>query len=143
MIARFIFCICCIILFGSNSYAQGFVVDSVKYGPDTVYTTPDVSASFPGGRERMYEYIDIKFDVYADVLSGAQGAKEGTMEVNFVVEANGRVKYVFVGNSISPAYDEEMVRALTTMPKWQPAMVNNRKVRSLQTLRYKLKFYQR
>lgn len=123
--------------------AQGFVVDSVKYGPDTVYITPDISASFPGGKERMFEYIDIRFDAYADGIGGAGGAKEGTMEVNFVVEVNGRIKYVYIGNSISTAYDEEMVRALTTMPKWQPAMVHNQKVRSLQTLRYSLNFYQR
>lgn len=128
---------------GTHVLAQGFVVDSVKYGPDTVYITPDVSASFPGGKERMFEYIDIRFDAYADGIGGTAGAKEGTMEVNFVVEANGRIKHVYIGNSISSAYDEEMVRALTTMPKWQPALVHNQKVRSLQTLRYTLNFYQR
>jgi hypothetical protein len=134
--------ILCCMLSGLSVSAQGFVIDSMKYGPDTVYITPDVSASFPGGKERMYEYIDIRFDAYADGM-GVGGAKEGTMEVNFVVEANGRVKHVFIGNSISVAYDEEMVRALNAMPKWEPAVVNNRKVRSLQTLRYKLNFYQR
>ena len=144
MIYRLLSFICFLycVLVGFNTQAQGFVIDSMKYGADTVYITPDRSASFPGGKERMYEYIDIKFDAYADGM-GVAGAKEGTMEVNFVVEANGRIKHVFVGNSISTAYDDEMIRALTTMPKWEPAVVNNRKVRSLQTLRYKLNFYQR
>jgi hypothetical protein len=127
---------------GTDSLAQGFVIDSMKYGPDTVYITPDISASFPGGKERMFEFIDIKFDAAADGM-GVAGAKEGTMEVNFVVETNGKIKHVFIGNSISAAYDEEMVRALEAMPKWEPAVVNNKKVRSLQTLRYKLNFYQR
>ncbi|MDB5256572.1 MAG: energy transducer TonB [Chitinophagaceae bacterium] len=136
------FCFLCCMLSGLSIKAQGFVIDSMRYGPDTVYISPDVSASFPGGKERMYEYIEIKFDAYADGI-GVGGAKEGTMEVNFVVEANGRIKHVFIGNSISVAYDEEMVRALISMPKWEPAVVNNRKVRSLQTLRYKLNFYQR
>lgn len=143
MIYRIIFCMCCYVLFASNSYAQGFVIDSVKYGPDTVYITPDISAAFPGGKARMYEYINLKFDMSADGVGGAGGPKEGIIEASFVVEKNGKIKKVFIGQSISAAYDEEMVRALITMPKWEPALVHNQKVRSLQTIRYSLKFYQR
>ena len=124
-------------------FAQEFVVDSMNYGPDTVYTTPDISAHFPGGKERMYDYIKIRFDMYADGVGDIGGAKEGTMDVNFVVELNGRIKYVIIGKSISPLYDEEMVRTLQSMPKWEPAVVHGKKVRSLQNLRYSLNFYQR
>ena len=137
--------ICCFLfslIQGSDALAQGFVVDSMKYGPDTVYITPDQTASFPGGKQKMVDYIDLKFDVMAEGFNDMNGAKGGSVEVSFVVEANGRVKYVYVEKSATPAYDEEMTRALVTMPKWEPAVVNGKKVRSLQKLRYNLNFGQ-
>ncbi len=127
---------------GTNVLAQGFVIDSVKYGPDTVYITPDQTAVFPGGKGKMIDYIDLKFDVTADGTTNVGGAKVESIDVSFVVEANGRVKYVSIDKSASPAYDEELTRSLTTMPKWEPAVVNGRKVRSLQKLHYNLNFSQ-
>lgn len=129
-------------LFQMESKAQGFVIDSMKYGPDTVWITPDVTATFPGGKERMYDYIQIKFDAYQDGVN-VEGIKEGVIVADFVVEANGRVKYVHIEKGLSAAYDEEMTQALMSMPKWKPALVHGKEVRSLQTLRYTLDFYQR
>ena len=125
---------------GADAIAQGFVVDSMKYGLDTVYITPDQTASFPGGKQKMVDYIDLKFDVSSEGYADMSGAKGGAVDVSFVVEANGKVKYVYIDKSASPAYDEEMTRALVTMPKWEPAVVNGRKVRSLQKLHYTLNF---
>jgi len=133
-------CFLCCVLSGVDAQAQGFVVDSVKYGPDTVYITPDITAAFPGGKGKMMDYIDLKFDVTVDGMTDVSGAKGESIDASFVVEANGRVKYVSIDKSASPAYDEELTRSLTTMPKWEPAVVNGRKVRSLQKLHYTLNF---
>jgi protein TonB len=144
MIQRLLF-ICffsALLLPGTSVSAQGFLVDPAKYGPDTVYITPDITASFPGGKERMYDYIKIKFDAFEDGMN-TEGIKEGTIEALFVVEVNGRVKYVSIEKGLSPGFDEEMVRSLTSMPKWKPAMVNGKEVRSLQTVRYTIDFYRR
>lgn len=128
------------LILATGAMAQGFVIDSVKYGPDTVYITPDQTASFPGGKQKLVDYIDLKFDVMSEGVNDVSGAKGGSVDVNFVVEVNGRVKYVSVEKSASPTYDEEMTRALLTMPKWEPAVVNGKKVRSLQKLHYNLNF---
>jgi Gram-negative bacterial TonB protein C-terminal len=142
MIYRLLLILCFLfsLIQGTDALAQGFVIDSMKYGPDTVYTSPDETALFPGGKEKMVDYIDLKFDVMVEGYADMGGGKGGYMEVSFVVEANGRVKYVYVNKSISPSHDEEMTRALVTMPKWQPAVVNTKKVRSLHKLNYKLNF---
>lgn len=142
MNARLLFALCFLfsLIQANDALAQGFVVDSMKYGVDTVYLTPDETSLFPGGKQKMLDYIDLKFDVMADGFADMGGVKGGSMDVSFVVEANGRVKHVYVDKSISPAHDEEMTRALMTMPKWEPAVVNGRKVRSLQKLRYSLNF---
>ena len=84
---------------GIDALAQGFVIDSMKYGPDTVYITPDETALFPGGKQKLVDYIDLKFDVMAEGYADMGGGKGGYMEVSFVVEANGRVKYVFVNKN--------------------------------------------
>jgi hypothetical protein len=136
----FSICIFCYTCSGFDTLAQGFVIDSMKYGPDTVYISPDETALFPGGKQKMVDYIDLKFDILADGFGDMGGVKGGAMDVSFVVEANGKVKYVYVDKSISPSHDEEMSRALMTMPKWQPAVVNGKKVRSLQKLHYNLNF---
>ena len=136
-------CFCCCVLSGFNTKAQGFVIDSMKYGPDTVYIRPDISASFPGGKERMYDFIKIKFDAYEDGVANVEGIKEGTIVANFVVETTGKIKYVDIEKGLSAGFDEEMVRTIMTMPKWKPAFVNGKEVRSLQTVRYTLDFYMR
>ncbi|MDB5274367.1 MAG: putative transporter [Chitinophagaceae bacterium] len=131
------------LVLSANLHAQGILVDSLKYGRDTVYLMPDYTASFPGGKARMWEYIKTKFDVYAEGASFTEGAKEGTMEFSFVVEQTGKIKYIVMNKSISSAYDDEMIRTLLSMPKWQPATYKGKKVRSLQTAQYTLNFYQR
>jgi hypothetical protein len=145
MIYRHIALCCFLWIIGLNSMlqAQGFVEDSVKYGPGRVYLTPDVTATFPGGKARMFDYVKLKFEANDDLMASDDKVKEGIIEANFVVEANGRIQYVKIINGYSPLYDEEMVRALEAMPKWKPAMVNGENVRSLQTIRYKLDFFQR
>ncbi|MDB5274368.1 MAG: Gram-negative bacterial tonB protein [Chitinophagaceae bacterium] len=124
----------------SATQAQGFVVDSARYGPDTVYTSPDETAIFPGGKEQLVNYIDLKFDNRSDGYGGMGGVKGGSIDALFIVEANGKVKYAFIEQGSSAAHDEEMMRALLTSPKWQPALVNGKKVRSLQKLHYNLNF---
>ncbi len=118
--------------------AQSFVEDSVKYGSGKVYTSPDIDASFPGGRERMYQYIDLRFDEGQTTMTG--DVKQGTIEAKFIVEPNGKITYVEYMQSLSPTLDDDMTRALISMPKWKPAMAGGIAVRSFQVMRYTVKF---
>lgn len=124
-----------VLLSGISScvFAQGFVEDSLKYGSGKVYTSPEFTASFPGGKERMNEYVKMKLEMQ-DVNSAHPNA-EGSLVAHFVVEPSGKVQYVHVAQGISPTYDEEVIRALASMPKWTPAKVGGEAVRSLQTYR--------
>jgi hypothetical protein len=60
----------------------------------------------------------------------------GMIKASFVVEPNGKIKYVYIIEGISASLDEYMIKAIRTMPKWEPAMVEGQKVRSLEMLRY-------
>jgi|GEM_PF-7047442 len=116
--------------------AQEFVEDSVHYGSGKVYTSPEITAAFPGGKQRMVEYVKMKLDMQdANAMSAHT---EGSLVAKFVVESNGKVQFAHVTQSISPEYDEEVVRALVSMPKWTPATVGGVAVRSMQTYRLNL-----
>ena len=47
---------------------------------------------------------------------------EGTVVVQFVVDADGTVSNVAVKESVYPALDEEAVRVVSMSPKWEPAV---------------------
>lgn len=47
---------------------------------------------------------------------------EGTVVVQFVIEADGTVSNIVVKESVYPALDEEAVRVVSMSPKWEPAV---------------------
>jgi hypothetical protein len=132
-------------LIGNKSLGQNkiYELDSAKYGPGKVYYKTDKPSSFPGGNERIAEFFKLKFDAHAEPPTMTDGAKEGKVTALFIVEPNGKVKYVEITKHYTNAYDEEMVNTLLTMPKWEPAMINNKPVRSFRTYSYALTFYMR
>ena len=117
-------------------FAQEFVEDEEKYGTGKVYTSPEFSASFPGGKERINEYVKMKLEMQ-DIDLGKSGM-EGTFVAKYVIEVNGKVENVYVAEGISAELDDEITRALISMPKWTPAKVGGEAVRSLQTYRLAL-----
>jgi hypothetical protein len=116
-----------------NVFAQEFVEDEEKYGVGKVYTSPDFSAVFPGGKERINEYVKMKLEMQDVNLTNP--ALEGTIVANYVVDINGKVQKVYIFKGVSPEIDEEVTRALVSMPKWTPAKVGGEAVRSLQVYR--------
>ncbi len=128
---------------GQDNTNKLYESDSLKYGPGRVYYKTDKPASFPGGKEQLSEFFKLKFDANAEPPSSTGGAKEGKVSAHFIVEPNGKVKYVEITQHYTNAYDEEMVNTLLTMPKWEPAMLNGKPVRSFAKYSYALTFYMR
>jgi len=131
--------------FSISANAQGpmYEEDSLKYGPGKVYNKTDEAAEFLGGVERINEFFSTFYDPYVGSDGNLEVLKQGTIAARFIVETNGKVKYVEIIKSLSLAYDEEMERTLLRMPKWKPAKVNGLPVRSFSTYRYSIKFYMR
>ena len=82
------------------------------------------AASFPGGYEAMKRYIS-KNVVYPTAV--AQQGIVGTVGVEFLVRANGRIDKVRTIQSAHPLLDAEAVRLVASMPPWNPTIVNGRK----------------
>ena len=92
---------------------------------------------FPGGEMALMKYLSqIKYpDMEREV--GIQG----TVYIGFVVEKDGSISHVEVKRGVSEGLDEEAMKVIRKMPKWQPGMQRNKPVRVYYTLpiRFKLR----
>ena len=84
-------------------------------------------AEYPGGLEAMSNYI-AKSVVYPEKAK-ADGV-QGKVYVQFVVEPDGSVGDVTVLRGVGGECDDEALRVVKSMPKWQPATFKGKPVRS-------------
>ena len=87
----------------------------------------DKQAEFAGGMMKQMEFMmkNLKYPKEAE----NEGAS-GTVRVHFIVEKDGTLTDVKVPDSIHPALDAEGIRMVKAMPKWQPAQLKGKAVRS-------------
>jgi TonB family protein len=84
-----------------------------------VYNKAEVDPAFTGGEKEMRKYLrqNLKYPEAA-----RDKGVEGTVFVEFVVDASGNVREVVaadvVGEDVDQALKDESVRVVTAMPKW-------------------------
>jgi protein TonB len=92
-----------------------------------VFTIVEKMPVFPGGDEAraMYIYNNL---VFPQKYKGT--GISGTVYVNFIVSATGKVMNVSVLRGVpdAPEYDAEAVRLVSAMPAWIPGEQNGKKV---------------
>lgn len=75
-------------------------------------------AEYPGGKEAMDKYL-------ADNLQYPPAAKangiEGVVPVSFIVKTDGSISTIKIVRLIDPDLEQESIRLVKGMPKWQPA----------------------
>lgn len=93
---------------------------------DVIFTVVEDQPSYPGGEEARIRYL-------TENLRYPQMAREagiqGTVFVTFVVERDGSVTDVRVLRGIGGGCDEEAVRVVRNMPRWQPGRQRGQPVR--------------
>ena len=106
----------------------GDVMVEEEVQEEEIFIAVSKQASFPGGMQKMYEYLgkNIKYPAVS-----RNNGSEGKTTLRFVVEKDGSITRVEILKSSGDAFlDKEAVRVVSTMPKWQPADQNGRTVRS-------------
>lgn len=106
--------LCCLLSFFTNSL-------SAQQQPKTYeFVTPNITkkAQFPGGEEALKQFIATNL-VYP--LSAKQRGIEGKVVVQFGVFENGEITHVQIMKSLDTACDNEVLRLMSLMPKWEPA----------------------
>lgn len=96
-----------------------------------VEASADVTATFPGGNEAMFEHIFANLKYPKDEAS--EGI-EGIVFLSFIVEANGEVSNVEVKKGLGKAFDDAAMAAVQSFPKWSPSMKDGVAVASELTL---------
>lgn len=81
---------------------------------------------FPGGDSALIEYIKANLTYPTEAM---EKGIEGTVIIQFVVEKDGSITNVIVTQSIGGGCDEEAVRVIKSLPKWEPGMQKGQPIR--------------
>lgn len=91
-----------------------------------IFQIVEAMPDFPGGDAARMKFLrdNIKYPQIA-----RESGIQGTVYVTFVVEKDGRVTDIRVLRGIGGGCDEEAVRVIKAMPRWQPGKQRGKPVR--------------
>lgn len=78
-----------------------------------------IPAHFPGGIDQLYEYL--QNNIVYPKQAKEQGIT-GTVVVGFCISKEGNVVDIHIIQGIHPLLDEEAMRVVGAMPRWEPAL---------------------
>ena len=110
-------------------YAGGIpCVQRIVRNCNHVYLNPEISPRYKKGDVAMRQFIENNIRL-TPTMSAACG--QFLVKVACVVERNGRLSAMRVIQSVDSLYDAEAIRVLKKMPRWRPARMEGKRVRSL------------
>ena len=104
-----------IFLFGDENMKQKWN-EYYRNEPNWIeFRGADGMPEFPGGQGKMIEFLakNLKYPE-----NSRKTGTQGTVEVDFTVEPDGKVTNVEITKSISKELDAEAMRVVSSMPKW-------------------------
>ena len=110
-------------------YAGGIPsIQRIARNCNHVYLNPEISPRYKKGDVAMRQFIENNIRL-TPTMSAACG--QFLVKVACVVERNGRLSAMRVIQSADSLYDAEAIRVLKKMPRWRPARMEGKRVRSL------------
>ena len=111
---------------GTGKQQQEVVANTDDPIYDVTESPVDVNPEYPGGQEALVKYL-------SENISYPEQAKQeniqGRVAISFVVEKDGSVADAKVLRGIGGGCDEEALRVVNAMPKWEPGKQNGENVR--------------
>ena len=102
----------------------GEIIDSEQ--EDKVYEAiVDVRPTFPGGDKKLMEWLSHNIQYPQNAYNSHI---EGRVIVQFLVKEDGSVGDVKIVRSVFPLLDEEALRLVRTLPKFDPAILDGKAV---------------
>ena len=92
-----------------------------------IFSIVETRASFPGGDVALYSFLqrNLRYPEQAQIHD-----IQGRVVVRFVVNRDGTIEQVCIAKGVSEELDQEAVRVIKLMPKWEPGLNNGTPVRS-------------
>lgn len=107
---------------------MGSLLKAQKVDNDTiVYQVVQVNPQFPGGALALNEYTEKNLH-YPDKAREAKVS--GKVVVRILVEKNGTVSQSKILLGLGSGCDEEVIRLISTFPKWIPGSQDGRLLRT-------------
>ena len=99
---------------------------AVASDPEQVYSAVEQPAEFPGGTSALMTWLG-KNIAYPEAAQ--QNGISGRVIVKFIVEKDGSISGVSVVKGVDKDLDNEAIRVVKKMPKWQPGKNGGKAVR--------------
>jgi protein TonB len=99
---------------------------SKKEMETTVFTSVEKLPNFPGGMEKLFEFI--KLNVHTPTVENTETGYP-RVNVTFIVERNGKLSDVKAIGRFTKEYGAEAVRVMKISPAWIPGKQNGKTVR--------------
>jgi len=96
----------------------------IAQNEENVYKVVEEMPSYKGGYDALVKYL-VENITYPD--DAKQQGKSGTVFVQFIVSATGKISKVSLLRGVFPSLDEEAVRVVSEMPDWNPGKDENGK----------------
>ena len=93
---------------------------------DIILRDPEVRAMFPGGVDSLKKFLVENVEYPPSI----RGDVTGLVLIEFVVEKDGSITSINVLRSLYQPLDEEAIRVVKAMPKWDPAQDEEQPCRS-------------
>lgn len=108
-----------------NSHSQVNNSDDSLQSPIT-FNLVEKEPIFPGGEEALFKYLESNIHYPREAL---ELGISGTVFVNFIVESDGSISNISIFQGVDPLLDNEAMRVVGLMPKWEPAIQKGEPVR--------------
>lgn len=87
---------------------------------------PSAFPRFPGGPDSLRKFVKANFKLPLNAPD-----IRNLEVVTFYVETDGSLSNIHITKGISPELDKEAIRVMGLGPKWEPALKDNKPVRTL------------
>lgn len=108
-----------------------FEIPESKPDENSIFQVVEIEPEFPGGMAELMKYLQKNLR-YPQICK-EQGV-QGRVILQFVVNTDSTITDVNVVKSVNPHLDEEAVRVVKAMPKWNPGKQRGEPVRVRFTL---------
>ena len=110
--------------------------ESKKKNSKTIYDVVSKSPQFPGGAQKMQNFITQNLTYPAEALSENI---QGTVWVEFVVNKDGTIEQEKIIKGVKKPLNNEAIRIVKSMPNWTPGEQSGKKVNVRYTIPIKFR----
>ena len=115
-----------LLLLGCSFLLVDAQYDQAPKDPTTDINSVKVMPEFPGGQYAMYTWLRRKVHYPKQAY---KNKIQGKVDVQFVVDKDGRIVDVIVLRGCNPLLDAEALRVIGKMPRWKPGRLDGTAVR--------------